>query len=146
MLRRAADRVPTLVGVKYTAPTTNEFQTLQALDEGRFDILHGRDEMLLAGVVSGAAGAVGSTYNFAAGLYHRMIAAVDRGDLREARRCQALSVAMIRIILGCGGQAGLQHSAVVEKRLHEFAALFGAFAEYAFAIPDLESYSEKVMM
>lgn len=108
LLRRAAERVPTLVGVKYTAPTVDEFQALQAVEDGRFDVLHGRDEMLLAGLATGTRGAIGSTYNFAAGLYRRLIAAFDRGDLKEARRCQALSVGMIRAILGCGGQAGLK--------------------------------------
>ena len=108
LLRRAAERVPTLVGVKYTAPTVDEFQALRAVEDGRFDVLHGRDEMLLAALATGTRGAIGSTYNFAAGLYRRLIAAFDRGDLQEARRCQALSVAMIRAILGFGGQAGLK--------------------------------------
>lgn len=108
LLRRAAKKVPTLAGIKYTAPTLDEFQALCEFDGGRFDILHGRDEMLLAGLATGARGAIGSTYNFAAPLYHRLIAAFERGDLDEARRCQALSVAMIRAIFDCGGQAGLK--------------------------------------
>ena len=108
LLRRGRQRLPTLVGVKYTAPTLDELQTLRAMDDGRFDVLHGRDEMLLAALAIGARGAIGSTYNFAAGLYHRMTAAFDAGDLRQARRCQTLSVAMIRAILRCGGQAGLK--------------------------------------
>ena len=108
LLRRGGQRVPTLVGVKYTAPTLDELQTLRAMDDGRFDVLHGRDEMLLAALAIGARGAIGSTYNFAAGLYQRMTAAFDAGDLGQARRCQELSVAMIRAILRCGGQAGLK--------------------------------------
>jgi N-acetylneuraminate lyase len=108
LLRRAADKVPTLVGVKYTMPTLDEAQALREFEGGRFDVLHGRDEMLLAGLATGARGAIGSTYNFAAPLYRRMIAAFERGDLDEARRCQALSVAMIRAVFGIGGQAGLK--------------------------------------
>ena len=108
MLRLAADRVPTLVGIKYTATTMHEIQMLRALDGGRFDILHGRDEMLLSALAIGVRGAIGSTYNFAAPLYQRLMAAFDGGDLEEAQRCQARSVAMIREILGTGGQAGLK--------------------------------------
>jgi len=108
MLRLAADRVPTLVGIKYTATTLHEIQMLRALDGGRFDILHGRDEMLLSALAIGVRGAIGSTYNFAAPLYQRLLAAFDGGDLEEAQRCQARSVAMIREILGTGGQAGLK--------------------------------------
>jgi N-acetylneuraminate lyase len=52
--------------------------------------------MLLSGLVVGAHGAVGSTYNFAAPLYNRIIAAFKRGDINEARRLQGLSVKMIQ--------------------------------------------------
>jgi len=108
MLRLAAERIPTLVGIKYTATTMHEIQMLRALDGGRFDILHGRDEMLLSALAVGVRGAIGSTYNFAAPLYQRLMTAFDGGDLEEAQRCQARSVAMIREILGTGGQAGLK--------------------------------------
>ncbi len=64
----------------------------------RFDVLFGSDEMLLSGLCVGATGAVGSTYNFAGPVYRRLIDAFDRGDINEARRCQALSVEMVRIL------------------------------------------------
>jgi len=108
LLTRAPERLPTMVGIKYTASTMDEAQALRAFDGGRYDVLHGRDEMLLAGLATGARGAIGSTYNFAAPLYHRLIAAFEAGDLDEARRQQELSLAMIRTILGPLGQAGLK--------------------------------------
>ena len=107
-LRRAPGKVPTLAGVKYTAPTLDELQELIELEDGRYDILHGRDEMLLSGLAVGARGAIGSTYNFAAPLYGKLIEAFDRLDLIEARRLQSQSVAMIRTVLACGGQGGLK--------------------------------------
>ena len=63
---------------------------------GQFNMLFGSDEMLLSSLVVGAHGAVGSTYNFAAPLYNRIIAAFERGDLDEAQRLQGLSVKMIQ--------------------------------------------------
>jgi N-acetylneuraminate lyase len=96
-LRRAADRIPSLAGIKYTAPTLHEYQACVDLDDGRFDILFGTDEMLLPALSVGARGAVGSTYNFAAPLYLRLLAAFGRGDLAEARRCQSLAVAVVRV-------------------------------------------------
>ncbi len=107
LFNRAADRLPTLAGIKYTAPTLDEFQTLQSAAGGRYDVLHGRDEMLLAGLATGARGAVGSTYNFAAPLYHALIEAFDGGDVERARSLQATAVSMIRAILH-HGQAGLK--------------------------------------
>src|SRR5207253_6272092 len=58
----------------------------------------GYDELLLAGLTLGVRGAVGSTYNFAAPLYQRLIAAFERGDLTTARSAQLESVRMIRVL------------------------------------------------
>jgi N-acetylneuraminate lyase len=38
---------------------------------------------------------VGSTYNFAAPLYHDLIGAFNKGNLAEARRLQQISIDMI---------------------------------------------------
>lgn len=108
LLRHAPSKMPNFAGIKYTAPLVNEFQTLIDLSNGRFDILFGRDEMLLSGLAGGADGAVGSTYNFAAPLYRRVIAAFERGDVAEARRCQGEAVAMVNVLLSYRGHAGLK--------------------------------------
>ena len=98
LLPVAAERVPNLAGMKYTAPTAHEFQACLELDGGRFDMLWGCDEMMLSALAVGARGAVGSTYNIAAPLYCRLIEAFEKGDLVEARRLQFLSVHMIRVM------------------------------------------------
>jgi N-acetylneuraminate lyase len=99
LLGKVSAKVPTFAGIKYTAATVDEYQALLTAEDGRFDILFGRDEMFLSGLAVGAKGAVGSTFNFAAPLYRRLAAALERGDVVEARRCQGLSVAMIRVIV-----------------------------------------------
>ena len=98
-LHVAAERMPTLAGIKYTATTMQEMVACIGAADGRFEILHGVDEMLLAGLAMGAGGAVGSTYNYAAPIYRHMIQAFSRGDLDEARLWQGRSCAMVRIIL-----------------------------------------------
>jgi N-acetylneuraminate lyase len=95
-LERAAKSIPTLHGVKFT---NNDLMTLQeCLALGEFDIVFGYDELLLAGLTLGIKGAVGSTYNFAAPLYSKLVAAFERGDLATARQTQLQSVRMIRIL------------------------------------------------
>lgn len=94
----AAERIPNLVGMKYTAPTVHEFQACLELAGGQFDLLWGCDEMLLSALAVGARGAIGSTYNIAAPLYRRLMEAFGRGDIEEARRMQFLSVHMIRVM------------------------------------------------
>lgn len=104
-LRLGSDRLPTLNGVKYSSFTIFEFQACTALENGRFNMLFGSDEMLLSGLVGGAQGAVGSTYNFAAPLYNKIISAYNRGDITEAQRLQSLSVEMIQPINHFGSPA-----------------------------------------
>lgn len=96
LLRRGRERIPTLAGAKFSHSDLMELQECLALDGGSFDVVFGLDEMLLAGLALGCRGAVGSTYNFAAPLYRRLLAAFDAGDLDTARTEQRRSVALIR--------------------------------------------------
>lgn len=97
-LAEAAERIPTLAGIKYTNPDLARFQRCRRHDGGAFDILHGSDETLLAGLALGARGAVGSTYNFAAPIYHRIMRAFAERDLETARAEQERSVRLVQAI------------------------------------------------
>ena len=50
----------------------------------------------------GATGAVGSTYNFAAPIYYRIMAAFDKGDFKTARDEQFRSVQLVHLLSGFG--------------------------------------------
>ena len=93
-LRRSAEKIPNLAGLKYTASTLHEYQEYVALDGGRFDVLYGFDELLLPALAVGAAGAVGSTFNIAAPLYRRVIECFARGDIEAARRIERIARSM----------------------------------------------------
>ncbi len=101
-LKAARGKIPTLAGVKFTYENLMEYQQCLALDDGCFDILFGRDEMLLAGLSVGARGAVGSTYNYAAPLYIRLMAAFERGDTVEARNLQTISHRLVDLLIASG--------------------------------------------
>lgn len=102
-LPAAAARIPTLAGVKFTWEDLNDFGLAMDARGDRLDILHGRDETLLAGLALGARGAVGSTFNFAAPLYRRLVEAFDAGDLDRARDLQRTARQMIRVLAGAAG-------------------------------------------
>jgi N-acetylneuraminate lyase len=101
-LSQSYERIPNLAGIKFTNPDGMMFQQCLYHESGRYDILWGTDECLLAGLALGARGAVGSTYNFAAPLYQRLVAAFDVGDLEKARVEQRRSVEMIARIAAIG--------------------------------------------
>ena len=101
-LAQAADRIPNLTGVKYTHDDFPDFTACVQAAGGRFDILFGRDELLLEGWKSGARGAVGSTYNYAAPLYLRLLAAHQQGNEATARSLQDTAIQMIAICNGIG--------------------------------------------
>jgi N-acetylneuraminate lyase len=103
VLSAGAESVPSLAGAKFTHEDLAEYARCVALMEGRFDVLYGRDEMLLGALSLGARGAVGTTYNFAAPLYLRMIRAFRAGDLDAARRDQHRAVALVEVFRRFGG-------------------------------------------
>jgi len=94
-LKRGGDLIPNLSGLKYTETKLHEFQRCLELDNGRFDVVWGCDEMLLGALATGCRAAIGSTYNIAAPLYRRIIDAFESHDFVEARKLQALSISMI---------------------------------------------------
>jgi N-acetylneuraminate lyase len=104
----AAAAMPSLVGAKYTSPDLAGLQHCLHLAEERFEFLYGGDEMLLPAFAVGVQAAVGSTYNFAAPLYLRILQAFKRGDLKDARCDQARSVTMVEALLRNHGNAGLK--------------------------------------
>jgi len=111
----AGRRIPTLVGLKYSHDDLVDLAACVALDDGRFEILFGKDEILLAALALGVRGAVGSTYNFMGPLYHRVIAAFDAGDLVTARREQMRAVELVRTLLRFGPAAMAAGKAVMSR-------------------------------
>jgi N-acetylneuraminate lyase len=98
LLPRAAERIPSLAGLKFSNPDLMTYQLCLRVGGGRFDVLWGSDEYLLAALALGGRGAVGSTYNFAAPIYQRLILAFDSADLATAREEQFRSVRLVQLL------------------------------------------------
>lgn len=102
-LRKISGMLPNFAGIKYTHEDFMDFLSCTNFNEGAYEILWGRDENLLAALALGAKGAVGSTYNYAAPLYNRLIKAYQEGNMTEARKLQQLSINMITLLGKYGG-------------------------------------------
>lgn len=101
-LRQGRERLPSLTGVKFTNPDQDLLKECMQVENGAFDILFGTDEKLLSGLDMGCRGAVGSSYNFAANIYHPILKAHKAGDLETATLWQKRSIRTIDVIAAHG--------------------------------------------
>ncbi len=110
LVQRAEERIEGFVGVKYTNSDRDQLRAILELADHSPDMLWGCDEELLDGLNLGCAGAVGSSYNFAAPLYHPILKAYAEGDLETATLWQGRSVAVIDALKARGY---MQHAKAV---------------------------------
>lgn len=111
-LERAAGRIPNFAGIKYTHDDLADYERCIAFDGDRFDILFGRDELLVEALDRGCRGAIGSTYNFTAPLYRRLIDSFRAGDRDTARKHGRRAADMIAAIIGTGCGIGALKAAM----------------------------------
>jgi len=107
-LLERAESLPTLVGIKFSAPQFDELAACVEYGSRRYNILFGCDELLLTGLQAGVDGAVGSTYNFMAPHYRRVIDAYQSGKMDEAKEHQAVATGRVEEILRHGGHNALK--------------------------------------
>lgn len=95
-LQMAENEIPNLAGLKYTDTKVFEYQECMTLENGRFEVLWGCDEMLLSALAVGAKGGIGSTYALIPAIYQGILGAWERGDLPSARFLQLQSWKYVR--------------------------------------------------
>jgi N-acetylneuraminate lyase len=105
LLKAVDGLIPNFAGIKYTHEDFMDFLSCINFQNGKYDMLWGRDENMLPALSIGAKGAVGSTFNYAAPLYHQLIDAFNGGDMEKAAACQQQSIDMIRLLGKYGGIA-----------------------------------------
>lgn len=82
--------IKNVTAIKWTNYEFYQVMLISELTKGEFNIISGPDEMLLCGLVAGADGCIGTTYNF---LMPEIRAVYDNfraGKIEEARKAQAL--------------------------------------------------------
>lgn len=95
--------MPNLVGTKFTHNNLMEMGECLTLNNGEFEVLHGYDEILIAGLAFGAVAGVGSTYNYLPSVYQGIMNAMKKGDIQTARRLQQKSIEVVEVIIKYGG-------------------------------------------
>lgn len=102
-LELSSGQIPNLAGIKFTHNDLIDFKLCREFEDSKYDMLYGRDETLLCGLVLGAKGAIGSTYNYSPYIYHEIINAWEEGDISLANRLQHEVMKFVRVLNKYGG-------------------------------------------
>ena len=106
LLREVDGMIPNFTGVKYTFENLMDYQLCLEYGDRKFDILFGRDEMMLSVLVLGGQGFVGSTYGYSAPVYLALMEAFRKGDLTRAAAFQYATNRLITVLGKYGNGAG----------------------------------------
>lgn len=102
----AADKkIPNLYGLKFNNGDLYEYQRCLRACDGKYDIPFGVDEFLPGALAVGAIGAVGSTYNYAAPHFNKIINDFNKGDHASVIKGMDNVVDLIRVLVEFGGVA-----------------------------------------
>jgi N-acetylneuraminate lyase len=94
-----------IVGIKHTSSDMFLLERIRHSLPNAI-VYNGYDEMCLAGLVMGAQGAIGTTYNFMGDLFVALRKAVMEGRIEEARRLQILANRVIEVLVKVGVMPG----------------------------------------
>lgn len=100
--------LPGVAGIKQTSIDMYQMEQLSRAFPGKV-MLNGYDEMLLAGLSTGANGGIGSTYNILGARYRTLWALIREGRMAEARAIQSQCNAVIDELVRVGVFPGLKY-------------------------------------
>lgn len=98
-LKAVDGRIDNFAGIKYTYESLYEYNQCRLYKDGKYDMLHGQDETILASLaLGGARGGIGGTTNYNGRELTSIIQAWDKGFVTTAREKQEFSQAVINVI------------------------------------------------
>lgn len=106
-LKQAEAEIPTLAGIKFTYNDLLDYKRSKSINNGKYDILFGVDEMFVKSLPIGATGWVGSTYNHLAPLYYKIKTLFENGKIIEAEELQKKAVQFVELLDSKGGFNGV---------------------------------------
>ncbi|XP_077440908.1 N-acetylneuraminate lyase isoform X2 [Vanacampus margaritifer] len=99
--------IPSFRGVKFSGSDLLDFGQCISHVQLDWSVLYGVDEQLLAALVLGAHGAVGSTYNYLGSHMNKLLSAFESGNLAQARSLQFKMQELIRHAVKVGFDVGV---------------------------------------
>ena len=90
--------IPNVVGIKLTVPDYYLFEQIRR-NYPDINLLNGPDESVMAGLICGADGAIGTTYNLLPKTATELYSAFERGDIKETQEKQHTLNRLIDILI-----------------------------------------------
>lgn len=106
LLRKMDQVIPNLAGIKYTYENMMDYQQCLNFKDRKYNIMWGRDEMLLSALAVGADAFVGSTYGYNAPIYNEIIRLFNEGNIKAAAEVQLTAVELISLLNKYGNGCG----------------------------------------
>ncbi|MBT3319223.1 MAG: hypothetical protein HN948_03580 [Clostridia bacterium] len=94
--------IPNVIGAKYTLSDYYLFRKLKELNGGDINMLNGPDETLICGLMMGADGGIGGTYNIMSDKYCDIYNYFRAGDIEAAQQAQYAVNKVISVMLKYG--------------------------------------------
>ena len=98
--------IPNLGGIKYTFENMMDYQMCLYYKDHKYNIMWGRDEMLLEALDIGADTFIGSTYGYNAPIYNQIIEAFQAGEMKKAAALQYKANVLITFLGKYGNGTG----------------------------------------
>lgn len=108
MVDRLMDRIPNLIGLKWTSPNYYTMHQITDLKGGNINVINGPDETLLLGLTMGADGGIGATYNVMPKLFQQIYNLYQEDRIHEAREVQFKVNKLIDILIEHGVNCGVK--------------------------------------
>ncbi len=102
-------RFPGIAGLKFTSYNLYELMKMRAVSDSGFAIFNGADEILMFGLLAGADGGIGTTYNIIPREACALYRACRAGDFAEARRLQTAINVIVEIVTHANTIGSVKH-------------------------------------
>lgn len=106
LLREVDGLIPNFAGIKYTFEDLMDYLFCLEFGNRKYDILYGRDEMMLPALSLGGQAFVGSTYGYSAPIYLDLMKAFEEGDIKRAAALQYQTDRLIAVLGKYGNGTG----------------------------------------
>ena len=91
------EKIENVKGIKFTSTNHYEMQRIRERLRPGFAIYSGTDEMALSGMLMGADGVIGSSYNCMPEVFINILKSIERNDIKKAQEYQTIANCIIEI-------------------------------------------------